>query len=108
MQMLRFALDEPQLYRLIFMAEHTSNASFDDIYMHLGPVADESLDAIQHTYNLSLSDAKTLFEHTWIHTFGIGALCATGMCHFTQEQISLMLTQDFTAMMTLLKSQSGK
>lgn len=108
MQMLRFALDEPQLYRLIFMAEHTSNASFDDIYMHLGPVADESLDAIQHTYNLSLSDAKTLFEHTWIHTFGIGALCATGMCHFTQEQISHMLTQDFTAMMTLLKSQSGK
>lgn len=106
MQMLRFAREEPQLYRLIFMAEHRGSASFDDIYLHLGPVADESLDAIQRTYGLSLSDAKTLFEHTWIHTFGIGALCATGMCHFTDEQISLMLTQDFTAMMMMLKSKS--
>ena len=49
-------------------------------------------------------DAKTLFEHVWIHTFGIGALCATGMCDFSHEQIAGMLTQDFAAMMMLMKS----
>ena len=52
--------------------------------------------------------AKTLFEHVWIHTFGIGALCATGVCDFSHEQIAEMLTQDFTAMMMLMKSRKGK
>ena len=47
---------------------------------------------------------QTLFEHVWIHTFGISALCATGMCNFSHEQIAEMLTQDFTAMMMLMKS----
>lgn len=47
--------------------------------------------------DLSRGNAKTLFEHVWIHTFGIGALCATGVCDFSHEQIAEMLTQDFTA-----------
>ena len=45
-----------------------------------------------------------LFQHVWIHTFGIGTLCATGVCDFSDDQISEMLTQDFTAMMMLMKS----
>ena len=77
---------------------------FDDIYARLGSVADECLDVLQKDYDLSKDNAKTLFEHVWIHTFGIGALCATGMCDFSHEQIAEMLTQDFTAMMMLMKS----
>lgn len=103
-QMILFAKEEPQLYQLIFMSQNSDVKSFEDIYAHLGNVADECLDTIQKGYCLSAKDAKTLFEHTWIHTFGIGTLCATGMCTFSEEQISNMLTQDFTAMMMLLKS----
>ena len=108
MQMILFAKEEPQLYQLIFMSQNNDVKSFDDIYAHLGNVADECLNAIQKDYGLSSKDAKTLFEHTWIHTFGIGTLCATGMCDFSQEQISKMLTQDFMAMITLLKSGNGE
>lgn len=43
-------------------------------------VADECMSAIQKDYGLSYEATKTLFEHTWIHTYGIGTLCATGMC----------------------------
>ena len=39
---------------------------------------------------------------------GIGALCATGVCDFSHEQIAEMLTQDFTAMMMLMKSRKGE
>lgn len=106
MQMILFAREEPQLYQLVFMSQNSDVRSFADIYAHLGPVAEECLTAIQRDYGLCAADAKTLFEHSWIHTYGIGTLCATGMCHFTQEEISGMLTQDFTAMMLLLKSQS--
>lgn len=104
MQMILFAKEEPQLYQLVFMSQNSDVKSFDDIYGHLGSVADECLDTIQKDYGLSGEDAKTLFEHSWIHTYGIATLCATGMCDFSEEEISGMLTQDFTAMMMLLKS----
>lgn len=103
MQMILFAKEEPQLYQLIFMSQNSDVKSFEDIYAHLGSVADECLNTIQKDYGLSVENAKLLFEHSWIHTYGIGTLCATGMCDFTQKEISQMLTQDFTAMMMLLK-----
>lgn len=104
MQMILFAKEEPKLYQLIFMSSTREAQTFDDIYAHLGSVADECLDVLQKDIGLSKDDAKTLFEHVWIHTFGIGALCATGMCDFSHDQIAQMLTQDFTAMMMLMKS----
>ena len=104
MQMILFAKAEPKLYQLIFMSSISEAQTFDDIYAHLGSLADECLDVLQKDYDLELDNAKTLFEHVWIHTFGIGALCATGMCDFSKEQIAQMLTQDFTAMMMLMKS----
>lgn len=103
MQMILFAREEPQLYQLIFMSANSGVTPFDDHYAYLGGVADECLSAIQADYGLSAAEAEALFEHTWIHTFGIGALCATGACSFSTEQISHMLTQDFTAMLMLLK-----
>ena len=104
MQMILFAKEEPKLYQLIFMSSISEAQTFDDIYAHLGSLADECLNVLQKDYDLSKADAKTLFEHVWIHTFGIGALCATGMCDFSHEQIAQMLTQDFIAMMMLMKS----
>ena len=104
MQMILFAKAEPKLYQLVFMSSISKAQTFDDIYARLGSVADECLDVLQKDYDLSKDNAKTLFEHVWIHTFGIGALCATGMCDFSQEQITEMLTQDFIAMMMLMKS----
>ena len=103
MQMIMFAKEEPKLYQLIFMSSISEAQTFDDIYAHFGSVADECLDVLQKDYDLSKDNAKTLFEHVWIHTFGIGALCATGVCDFSHEQIAEMLTQDFTAMMMLMK-----
>ena len=104
MQMILFAKEEPKLYQLIFMSSISEAQTFDDIYAHLGSLADECLNVLQKDYDLSKADAKTLFEHVWIHTFGIGALCATGVCDFSHDQIAQMLTQDFTAMMMLMKS----
>lgn len=104
MQMILFAKEEPWLYRLVFMSRNAEVKSFEGIYVHLGSVADECLAAIRQDYGLSDESAGALFEHLWIHTFGIGVLCATGMCDFSMEQISRMLTEDFTAMMRLMTS----
>lgn len=108
MKMISFAKDEPRLYELIFMSPNSEVRSFDGIYAHLGSVADECLDAIRGDYGLSVEDSRTLFEHSWIHTYGIATLCATGMCDFSQDELSAMLSQDFSAMMLFLKKKEKK
>lgn len=104
MQMVLFALEEPALYQLLYMTNHEGAENFENIFEILGDVAQQCIDIIMRDYELAEQDAKTLFEHVWIHTFGIGALCATGTCRFTKERISEMLTQDFMAMMIMMKS----
>lgn len=104
MQMILFAKEEPMLYQLGFMTKNRHVQRFEDIYERLGDVAYQCLDVIQRDYGLSETDARTLFEHVWIHTFGVGALCATGMCSFSEEQIIEMLGHDFVAMLVHIKS----
>ena len=103
-QMILFAKEEPKLYQLGFMSDNHNVESFDDIFDRLGDVAYQCVDVIQRDYGLSESDARKLFEHVWIHTFGIGALCAVGMCNFSEEEVVEMLGHDFMAMMMLIKS----
>ena len=104
MQMILFAKEEPKLYQLGFMSDNHNVDNFDDIFDRLGDVAYQCVDVIQHDYGLSEQEAKKLFEHVWIYTFGIGALCATGMCNFSEEQVIEMLGHDFIAMLVHIKS----
>ena len=102
--MILFAMEEPKLYQLVYMSENAGVTDFEGIVDRLGDVAQLCVDVIQRDYGLSAEDAKTLFEHVWIYTFGIGALCATGMCRFSQDEIIQMLGQDFMAMLFYAKS----
>lgn len=104
MQMILFAMEEPKLYQLVYMSENVGAAGFDSIVQRLGDVAQLCVDVIQRDYGLSVPEAKQLFEHVWIHTFGIGALCATGMCRFSFEEINQMLGHDFMAMLGYAKA----
>jgi len=104
MQMILFAMEEPKLYQLVYMSENAGATDFEGITQRLGDVAQLCVEVIQRDYGLSEDDAKALFEHVWIYTFGIGALCATGMCRFSQEEIIQMLGQDFMAMLFYAKS----
>lgn len=105
MKMVLFGAKEPKLYQLLFMQENRNNITFDDVFGELGPTAEICIGAIEKDYNLSEADAKTLFENVWIYTFGVGALCATRVCHFSEEQVGQMLSTEFQAMMMFIKSK---
>lgn len=104
MQMILFAQEEPRLFRLLFMTENTRARSFEDVFAQLGDTARLCVGLIERDYGLTEPEAMELFRHVWIHTYGIGALCATGMCGFTEEEINGMMGHDFAAMMLLIKS----
>lgn len=104
MQMILFAQEEPRLFRLLFMSENDRGRSFDELLSNLGETTRLCIRLIEKDYGLTEQDAKQLFRHVWVHTFGIGALCAAGMCSFTGEEINEMLGHDFAAMMLLIRS----
>lgn len=104
MQMVLFGAQEPKLYQLLFMRENRSAVSFEDVFGELGQTAAICMEAIRRDYDLSEADARRLFENVWIYTFGVGALCATRVCHFSVEKLGEMLSTEFQAMMLLVKS----
>lgn len=104
MKMVLFGMQEPKLYQLLFMEENQNAASFDDLFGELGETAVLSIHAIEESYGLTAKEARFLFENVWIYTYGIGTLCATNFCHFTEEQFSNMLSTQFHAMINFVKS----
>lgn len=104
LQMVRFAMQEPKLYQLLFMQENQRAVRFDDVFGELGPTAEACVALLQKEYALTGDEAKTLFENVWIYTFGVGALCATRVCRFSEERLGQMLSTQFQAMMLLIKS----
>lgn len=93
MQYIRFALDQPKLFQLLFMSVQAEKPSV----MHVLPVIDDNylqiLSSVQACYSLNQSDAEWLYRHLWIYTHGIAVLCATNMCTFTADELSRMLTE---------------
>lgn len=104
LQMVRFAMQEPKLYQLLFMQENADTAGFEDMSRALGGTAKICMEAIRRDYGLTPEEARTLFENVWIYTFGIGALCAAHACRFSEEKLGQMLTSQFQAMMLLMRS----
>ena len=103
-EMIRFAVEQPKLYRLLFMTEKPEAETFDDVFVHLGDIAVLCVDVIQKDYELGYDDAKLLFKHNWIFTYSVGSLIATGMCRFSDKEIQDMLSREFVAMLSLIKS----
>ena len=104
MQMIAFSKQEPKLFQLLFMTENNSAKSFEDVFPILGKTAKTCIEIIERDYKLEPDMAMLLFEHAWIHSFGICVMCAMGTCRFTDDEISEMLSDNFMGMMMLTKS----
>ena len=104
MQMVLFAVEEPKLYQLLFMQENSEVRGFRDLLPRLGSTAETCLAMITDDYGLTEEEANLLFENVWVYTYGIGALCATRACSFSEEELVRMLGTDFMAMIAFIKS----
>ena len=104
-QYILFAMKEPKLFQILFMSEQSKLPDIDNVL----PVIDESYDkilaSITDAYGLKGKDAQRLYQHLWIYTHGIAALCATKMCRFTGEEISKMMTEVFTGLLSKMREE---
>ena len=107
MQMVLFGAREPKLYQLLFMQENHNAASFDDVLGALGPTAETCIQSLRNAHGLTEAESRLLFETVWIYTFGIGALCATGTCRFSEQRLGEMLSTEFQAMLLFVKPDAA-
>lgn len=100
MEYIRFAMDEPSLFRLLFMrkASAESVATFLDREGHLEKI----LDAVTETFRITRAEAMWLYESMWIYAHGMAALCASEVMRFTEAEISERLGVLCRAMLSAL------
>lgn len=106
MMMIQFAIDEPKLFQLLFMKEDEETKNYDQLIKGLGADLDYCILIIKRDYGLDDEMAKKLFDQLWLHAYGIGVLCATKMCSFTEKEISQMLSEVFAGMLYLIQSNN--
>ncbi|MGN1159696.1 MAG: TetR/AcrR family transcriptional regulator [Lachnospiraceae bacterium] len=104
-KMIRFAMEEPKLFQLLYMQEHRESQTIEEMIGGLGDTVGVCLDLIQKDYALTRPEAELLFKQVWLYTFGICVLAARKVCLFTEEQISEMLTTEFKGTLMLIKSE---
>lgn len=107
-QMIRFANEEPQLFRILYLDVNEQSRSFDEMRKELGRSATVCTDVIQKDYSLSEEDAKKLFQQMWIYTFSICVLVVNRICHFSSEEITDMLSMEFQGTLMLLREGKYK
>jgi len=102
-QYILFSVNEPKLFQLLFMAEQKQIPSLSNVL----PLIDDNykliLLSIQKEYAVDDTAAERLYHHLWIYTHGIATLCATKMCRFTGEEISIMITEVFVSLLEKIK-----
>ena len=103
MAYIRFAIEEPNLFRFLFMGEHDSGVQgilpeIDDNYTAI-------LSSIVEEYSLTQSQAERFYRHLWTYSHGIATLCATGSCKFTMDEVSELLNEAGRAFIILMKGE---
>lgn len=107
MQYIQFAVNEPKLFRLLFMTEQTTVPDFDRVLPLIDQSYTEILASITENYGVTNTAAQRLYSHLWIYTHGIASLCATKMCRFTEEEISDFLTEVFVSLLKKCKEEQN-
>ena len=89
MQYIRFAREEPELYRLLFLTHDAGEKGAMDAMRHSLEYVKEPLERI---YRISETEAERYFRDLWIVVYGIAALIVTGDCPYSDAEIGVILT----------------
>lgn len=90
MQYIRFAQEESQLYRLLFLStKEETNSSVMDALHHSQELVRESL---QQTYHIDAQTADRYFRDMWLVVHSLATLVVTGGCTYSEQEMSHILT----------------
>ena len=90
MHYIRFAKEEPELYRLLFLSkdQNEGNSAFEEMNASLELVTD----SMQETYHIDAKTAERYFRDMWLVAHSLATLIVTGSCPYTDQEIGRILT----------------
>ncbi len=87
MQYIRFAREEPALYRLLFLSETANTAA--DTMQRLQTIV---CPALRRIYRLTGEEAEVYFRDLWLVVHGLTTLIVNGGCPYSDREIGQLLT----------------
>lgn len=87
---IRFALEEKELFKLLFMRDRSGETIGEDLE-EVGPI----IALIQDKTGMSFERARTFHLEMWLYVHGIATMLATNYLPWTMEDISDFLTDAF-------------
>ena len=101
LRIIRFASQEPDLFKIVFL--------FPDLFdQGVDPILLSCIEPIKKTYNLNDEQAMFIFHRIWIFTCGLAVLNSCRAERFDEDQIGVLLFEQFHAVMSLLPGTSQK
>ena len=91
MQYIRFAREEPELYKYLFLAppEGVSGSAMEVLRLSTELVRD----SIMRIYNMDAETADRFFRDLWLVAYSFTTLIVTGECQYTDDEISKTFTE---------------
>lgn len=87
-QYIRFAREEPELYRLLFLTK-TSEYSAMQSMQHLQALVRPTLTRL---YRMTAGEADVYFRDLWLVVHSLSTLIVTGECPYSDQEIAQILT----------------
>lgn len=93
---IRFAREEPQLFRMLFMCDRSGgDQSPDERYIDVLRTSSEAT-------GLDIETTKLFHMHMWVYVHGLATMVATNYMELDDELVSTLLTSQFRAMLKSL------
>lgn len=89
MAYIRFAKEEKQLFRLLFMRDRSHELHQEKEGAEVAALMTE---LVQKNAGLNEQSARMLYLENWIYVHGIASMIATGYLEFDEADISVMMT----------------
>lgn len=100
----RFAVTEPNLFRILFVRRRP-NPMHGNIEMNDNGTTEFVIRIIRDSYGLSDAQATKLHNQVWFYTLGLAVSCMNGLLTLTEEQTSELLSWQFLATLNYIKSE---
>ena len=104
---IRFAQEEPHLFRLLFWSGRLQGSFPERIVEEYPGVMEPLLREIEKEFALENTDARRLLRHMLIQANGIASLLLCSEAEFSETEISRSLSESCMAMVFYLKLKAG-
>ncbi len=102
MAYIEFAVEEPQLFRLLYMRDRHNEERINDT-----PESERIVEVIVQNTGLSSDQAHRLHEELWILVHGLATMYATGFEVYDREKASGILSDVYLGLLSRMKN-AGK